>query len=131
VLALGDLDRPGLPALVAASRCRPSACCAPGWEPADDEELALACASHSGEPEHLDVVRGCWRARARRGRPRLPAMLPLSEPVAHALLRAGGEATPADHELLGQARRDAGLLRRERLADRRATSSPTRPCSGR
>jgi L-asparaginase II len=28
-----------------------------GWQPASDEELALACASHSGEPGHLDVVR--------------------------------------------------------------------------
>src|SRR3954462_13125333 len=28
-----------------------------GWQPASDEEIALACASHSGEPGHLDVVR--------------------------------------------------------------------------
>jgi L-asparaginase II len=28
-----------------------------GWEPADETELALACASHSGEPGHLEVVR--------------------------------------------------------------------------
>jgi L-asparaginase II len=28
-----------------------------GWAPADEAELALACASHSGEPGHLDVVR--------------------------------------------------------------------------
>ena len=28
-----------------------------GWEPADEAELAIATASHSGEPQHLDVVR--------------------------------------------------------------------------
>src|SRR3954471_21504250 len=28
-----------------------------GWQPGSDEEIALACASHSGEPGHLDVVR--------------------------------------------------------------------------
>jgi L-asparaginase II len=28
-----------------------------GWEPADDECLALATASHSGLPRHLEVVR--------------------------------------------------------------------------
>jgi L-asparaginase II len=28
-----------------------------GWQPSSDEEIALACASHSGEPAHLDVVR--------------------------------------------------------------------------
>ncbi|MDQ1700312.1 MAG: hypothetical protein QOG34_2175, partial [Frankiaceae bacterium] len=28
-----------------------------GWSPADAEQVALAAASHSGEPRHLDVVR--------------------------------------------------------------------------
>src|SRR5690242_37717 len=28
-----------------------------GWVPDDDEQIALACASHSGEPMHTDVVR--------------------------------------------------------------------------
>lgn len=28
-----------------------------GWRPADDEQVAVACASHSGEPAHLVVVR--------------------------------------------------------------------------
>jgi L-asparaginase II len=28
-----------------------------GWEPADAAALAIACASHSGEPEHIDAVR--------------------------------------------------------------------------
>jgi L-asparaginase II len=28
-----------------------------GWSPADDAQVALAAASHSGEPQHIDVVR--------------------------------------------------------------------------
>ena len=67
---------------------------AAGWQPADDAELALAVSSHSGEPAHLAVVR---RVLAGAGLDETalgcPAMLPLSEPVAHALLRAGGEPT--------------------------------------
>jgi hypothetical protein len=39
------------------SRCRRSALLRAGWEPADEEQVALATASHSGEPAHLDVVR--------------------------------------------------------------------------
>ena len=60
-----------------------------GWQPADDAQLALATASHSGEPRHVDEVRrllgtlseddlGC------------PVMLPLDEATSHALLMAGG-----------------------------------------
>lgn len=30
---------------------------AAGWEPASTEQLAIACASHNGEPEHLQAVR--------------------------------------------------------------------------
>ena len=30
---------------------------AAGWQPADDRALAIACASHNGEPEHVAVVR--------------------------------------------------------------------------
>jgi L-asparaginase II len=66
VLALGDLERPVFP----RSSTKPLQAVgllAAGWEPADDREVALATASHSGEPEHLDVVRrmlagaGCRR----------------------------------------------------------------------
>ena len=93
-----------------------------GWQPDDDEQIALACASHSGEPMHLDVVR---RILASAGLDESAlqntADLPLNEAAAHALLRAGGDKRRAAPELLGQARRDARHLRR-RTAGR---STPT------
>jgi L-asparaginase II len=90
-LALGDLDRPVLP----RSSNKPLQAVGmldSGWLPADEAQLAIACASHSGEPVHLDAVRrllgplteddlGC------------PPMLPLDDAAAHALLAAGGTAT--------------------------------------
>jgi L-asparaginase II len=92
-LALGELARPVLP----RSSNKPLqavALLAAGWEPADEQELALATASHSGEQVHLDVVRrmlaGAGLTEADLG---CPAQLPLSEPAAHALLRAGGGAS--------------------------------------
>ena len=33
-----------------------------GWMPSADEHLALACASHNGEPAHVDAVRALLRA---------------------------------------------------------------------
>lgn len=58
----------------------------------DGELLALACASHSGEPFHLDGVR---RILAGAGLPtsalQNPPGWPLADPALHALLRAGGE----------------------------------------
>ena len=92
-LALGDLERPVFPRssnkpLQAAALLRA------GWEPADEQEVALATASHSGEPEHLDVVRRMLAAagltEAHLG---CPPQLPISEPAAHALLRSGGAAS--------------------------------------
>jgi L-asparaginase II len=56
VLALGEVDRPVYP----RSSNKPLQAVAlleAGWEPADDECLALATASHSGLPRHLEVVR--------------------------------------------------------------------------
>jgi len=91
-LALGELDRPVFP----RSSNKPLQAVAlldAGWSPRDSAELALAAASHSGEPEHLSVVR---RMLAEPGVAALgcPAMLPLSEAAAHALLASGGAATP-------------------------------------
>ena len=94
VLALGEVDRPVFPRstnkpLQAVGVLRA------GWRPTDDEELALATASHSGEQVHLAVVRrvlaGAGLAESDLG---CPPGLPLSEPAAHALLARGGHATP-------------------------------------
>ena len=91
------------------------------------ELLALACASHSGEPFHLDGVRRILASAGPRrvgaaDAARLPARrrraaTPSSGPAA--------SATLAPDELLGQARRDARDLRRQRLGHRAPTSSPT------
>ena len=62
-----------------------------GWSPADDEQVALACASHSGEPMHIDVVRRILAAAgldidALQNTPSLP----LNSDAAAALIRVGG-----------------------------------------
>jgi L-asparaginase II len=63
-----------------------------GWHPPDDAQIALACASHSGEDVHIDVVRRIL-ASAGLDEPALQNTpdLPLDEQAAHALLRAGRE----------------------------------------
>ena len=90
-LTVGDPDRPVFP----RSSNKPLQAVAlleAGWIPGDSEELALATASHSGEPAHLDVVR---RVLGALGPAALgcPAMLPLSEAAAHTLLAGGGAAS--------------------------------------
>ncbi len=66
-----------------------------GWTPPDDECLALAAASHSGGPEHLAVVRRTLSAAGLdEDALQTPPLLPLGEAEQHALLRAGGGASP-------------------------------------
>jgi L-asparaginase II len=62
-----------------------------GWHPEDDEQIALACASHSGEDVHVDVVRRILAAagldvHVLQNTPDLP----LNADAARALIRAGG-----------------------------------------
>ena len=76
------------------------------YDDLSDEEIAIACASHNALPAQLDGRAGLARARRRDGR--------------RSRVRAAGgpprrEARP---QLLGQARRDARRLSRERLAVR-------------
>ena len=92
-LVLGEVDRPVLP----RSSNKPLQAVGlleTGWQPPDELTVALATASHSGEAAHLAVVR---RTLAAAGLDEsalaCPAMLPLSEPATHALLRAGGAAS--------------------------------------
>lgn len=87
-LALGDLERPWFPRS-ANKPLQAVALLAAGFAPDRPEHLALACASHSGEPDHVAAVRavlgdldpellGC------------PPDLPLDEAASRAVLRAGG-----------------------------------------
>jgi L-asparaginase II len=87
-LSLGDVGRPIFP----RSCNKPLQAAAMldlGWHPESDEQLALATASHNGEPGHLAVV------QAMLGDLELqcPPMPPVSEQAWHDILRAGGEAT--------------------------------------
>lgn len=63
-----------------------------GWVPADTQELALAAASHSGEPRHLDVVRRMLGSLQERSLGCPPA-LPLDTTTAYAVVAAGGGPT--------------------------------------
>ena len=68
------------------------ACLRAGWLPGDSEEIALACASHSGEPAHLDVVRRILASAGldENALDNTPDV-PLDVAAARAFIRAGGE----------------------------------------
>ncbi len=93
LLGLGDLERPIFP----RSSNKPLQAVgllSQGWNPDDEEQVALAAASHGGEPSHVEVVlrqlrQGGLDATALR----CPPSLPLYEPAAWALLASGGHPT--------------------------------------
>jgi L-asparaginase II len=107
VLALGDVHRPVFP----RSSNKPlqvAGLLESGWYATDDEQVALAAASHSGEPEHVDVVRRMLAESALDPSAlQCPPMLPLDEKAAHALLARGEEATPLTMNCSGK---HAGML---------------------
>lgn len=85
----------------------------------DDRELALACASHHGEPVHVEAV-GQWLDRIGLGESDLECgrHLPYSETAAHALIRAGREPCALHNNCSGK---HAGFL-----ATARHLGEPTR-----
>ena len=68
-----------------------------------EAELALACASHSGEPMHTEAVTA-WLARIGLGVDDLEcgAHAPSYEPAHEALIRAGREPTPVHNNCSGK-----------------------------
>jgi L-asparaginase II len=106
VLALGDVDAAVLPRS-ANKPLQATGLLELGWDPTGPQ-LVLAVASHSGEQQHLEVVR---RVLADVGLDesalQCPPLLPLSDDAAHALLRAGGSATPLTMNCSGK---HAGML---------------------
>src|SRR3954452_13657760 len=74
-----------------------------GWQPATDEEIALACASHSGEPGHLDVVRRILASAGldEKALDNTPDM-PLDAVAAREWARAGGEPDPLHQNCSGK-----------------------------
>ena len=91
-LGLGDLVRPVFPRS-ANKPLQAVGMLEAGWVPREEQELALASASHSGEAPHLDVVRRLLDGADPEAVLGCPAMLPLSEPAAQALLASGGGPT--------------------------------------
>ena len=73
-----------------------------------DAEIALACASHAGDPCHVDAVLA-WLARIGGGVEDLECgiHLPYSDAASHALLRAGRKPSPAHNNCSGK---HAGFL---------------------
>ena len=68
-----------------------------------DAEIALACSSHNGQPEHVAAVRG-WLARAGLGEDDLEcgAHLPYHTPSAQACVRAGEGPRPVHNMCSGK-----------------------------
>ncbi len=74
----------------------------------DDADLALAAASHAGEPFHVERVRAILaRAGLDETALRCPPDLPLYGPAQADVLRAGGGARPVDMNCSGK---HAGML---------------------
>lgn len=71
-------------------------------------ELAIVCASHSGEPIHVETVQGMLaRGGLDESHLQCGAHLPYDQKAAHALLRAGEEPTPLHNNCSGK---HAGML---------------------
>ncbi|MDP3967954.1 MAG: asparaginase [Nocardioides sp.] len=89
--AIGDVESPILP----RSCNKPIQVLAllrAGWEPRRSEQLALACASHSAEEMHLEIVREILAdAGLDESALQTPADWPLDEGVKEQVIRAGGE----------------------------------------
>jgi len=73
-----------------------------------EQELALACASHSGAPDHVEAVAG-WLTRMGLGADDLGcgAHMPYDEEAAHAMIRAGEQPTRLNNNCSGK---HAGFL---------------------
>jgi L-asparaginase II len=110
MLALGEVERAVYPrsaikALQALPLIESGAADRYGLTP---PELALACASHSGEPGHVETARQMLaRAGLEPSALRCGAHWPIHQPSAQALARAGGTATALHNNCSGK---HAGFL---------------------
>ncbi len=110
VLAIGDIERPIFPrsaikALQALVLVEAGAVERFGLR---EEELALACGSHGGEPDHVaGVARMLARAGLDEGALMCGTHWPLHQPAARALARSGGAATAIHNNCSGK---HAGFL---------------------
>ena len=90
LLSVGDVNAPIFPRS-AMKPLQTLGMLRAGWTPDDDEQIALACASHSGEAVHLDVVRRILSSAGldESALDNTPG-LPLAEAAARELIAAGG-----------------------------------------
>jgi L-asparaginase II len=108
--ALGEIERPVYPrsaikALQALTLVESGAADRYGLAP---EEVALACASHSGEPDHVaTATRMLARAGLEPSALKCGAHWPIHQPSGQALARAGASATPLHNNCSGK---HAGFL---------------------
>ena len=87
-------------------RCRSSRAAPPTQLGLDDEELAVACASHNGEPAHTAVVaRMLAKAGLDASALECGTHWPYREPIQRRMAAAGDRAERPAQQLLGQARR--------------------------
>jgi L-asparaginase II len=109
-LSLGEVDRPTYPRSAikpfqAIPLITTGAASAYGLTPS---ELAIACASHSGEPIHVATVRAMLgKAGLDESALRCGAHAPLSVDAAEALAASGGRSTPLCNNCSGK---HAGML---------------------
>jgi L-asparaginase II len=105
VMSFGDIDRPIYPrSAVKALQALPlvESGAADRLE-LSDEEIALACASHSGEPDHVATARSML-AKASRDEASLEcgAHWPISEEASRALARSGRKPGPLHNNCSGK-----------------------------
>jgi L-asparaginase II len=104
-----SLGSPGVPVLPRSSNkpLQAVGLLAAGWDP-DGAQLALAVASHSGEPQHVEVVRSTLAAAGLdESALQCPADLPLGAAAAEAVL-AGGRGR--ERVLMNCSGKHAGML---------------------
>jgi L-asparaginase II len=102
LLSVGDHDAPIFPRS-ALKPLQTLAMLRVGWAPDSDEHIAIACASHSGEPAHVAVVRRILDSvglddDALDNTPGWP----LNEDAARVLVRSGGHADKVHHNCSGK-----------------------------
>jgi len=105
VLVVGDVEQPIFPrsAVKALQALVLVESGAPERFGLSDEELAVACASHGGEPGHIDtVVRMLARAALTPEALECGAHWPIHQPAAQALAGAGATATAVHNNCSGK-----------------------------
>jgi L-asparaginase II len=83
----------------AAKPLQASVCLAAGWRPLGDEELAVACASHDGGPEHVARVR---EILAEAGLPEEALRCPAAWPARPGDAARAGAPAPVHHNCSGK-----------------------------